>query len=151
MYSIRETFVFQTKIYTKYMLFLLVFAAVSISSFFSHEEHEDMPLSWQMILFRIFRFFGSEESVWSEIKNPFLDSPKKPTLSLWVNVRMRLRLLTGGLSWGTQTVFAWGVLSSPLSCPGQIEKRGDPGDKVGHFMWTYIEPLHRCRSDFDFN
>ena len=64
------------------MLFLLVFAAVSISSFFSHEEHEDMPLSWQMILFRIFRFFGSEESVRSEIKNPFLDSPKKPTLSL---------------------------------------------------------------------
>ena len=132
------------------LLFLLVVAAVSIS-FFSHEEHEDMPLSWQMILFRIFRFFGSEESVRSEIKNPFLDSPKKPALSLWVNVRMRLRLLTAGLSWGTQTVFAWGVLSSPLSCRGQIEKRGDPGDKVGHFMWTYIEPLRRCRSDFDFN
>ena len=30
-----------------------------------------------MILFRIFRFFRSEESVWSEITNPFLDSPKK--------------------------------------------------------------------------
>ena len=30
-----------------------------------------------MILFRIFRFFGSEESIWSEIINPFLDSPKK--------------------------------------------------------------------------
>ena len=31
----------------------------------------------QMILFWIFRFFGSEESVSSEIKKPFLDSPKK--------------------------------------------------------------------------
>ena len=30
-----------------------------------------------MILFRISRFFGGEESVWSKITNPRLDSPKK--------------------------------------------------------------------------
>ena len=30
-----------------------------------------------MILFRVFRFFGSEDSIWSEITNPFLDSPKQ--------------------------------------------------------------------------
>ena len=30
-----------------------------------------------MILFRIFRLFGSEESIWSEITNRFLDSPQK--------------------------------------------------------------------------
>ena len=42
-----------------------------------------MPLSWQMILFSDLSFFGSEESVLSEITNPFLDSPKKthPKLS----------------------------------------------------------------------
>ena len=87
MYSIQETFVFQTEIYTFRTFircvccFSFLFSPVRISCccccFFFHEEHEDMPLSWQMILFRIFRLFGSEESVWSEITNPFLDSPQK--------------------------------------------------------------------------
>ena len=39
---------------------------------------------------------------------------------------------------------------SPLCCRRHIGKREDPADKVGHFMWTYIETLRRCRSDFDF-
>ena len=45
------------------LLFLLVFAVRSVD--FSHESSV---------------LFGSEESVWSEITNPFLDSPKKRTL-----------------------------------------------------------------------
>ena len=78
-------------------------------------------------------FFGS--SVFLAVKNPynltsqirFCILPKKRTL----------RLLTGGLSWGTQSVFARGVPSSLHSC----RRQEDPADKVGHFMWTYIETL----------
>ena len=115
------------------LLFLLVFAVrislLLLFFFFSrgarghavvivNDSFSDLP------------FFGSEESAWSEITNPFLDSPQKTQ--------------------GTQSVFAGGVLSnvsSPLS-------REDPADKVGHFMCTYIETLlrgwWRCRSDFEF-
>ena len=53
-YSIRETFVFQTEIYT-FRIFIRILCYFFLLSlpwgsvcyfFFSHEEHEDMPLSW---------------------------------------------------------------------------------------------------------
>ena len=45
-----------------------------------------------MILLRIFSFFGSEEFVWSEITNPFLDSPKKtPPRQISSKVRQLMR------------------------------------------------------------
>ena len=79
---------FQTEIYT-FRIFILAYVAFSsclrredrfVVVFFFHEEHEDMPLSWWMILFRIFRVFGSEGSIWSEITNPILDSLEKTHL-----------------------------------------------------------------------
>ena len=149
MYSIRETFVLQTEIYT-FRIFipsLCCFFFLSlprwVSVFFPARSTRTCRCHGK------WSFFGS--SVFLVVKNPYdlrskirfwiLPKKLKPTRSLWVNVRLRLRLLTGGLSWGTQSVFARGVLSSPLSYRRQIEKRGDPGDEVGHFMWTYIEPL----------
>ena len=80
-------------------------------------------------------FCGS--SVFLVVKNPhdlrsqirFCILPKKRTL----------RLLTGGLSWGTQSVFARGVLSSPLSCR-HIGKREDLRTSKG---WTFYVDIHR--------
>ena len=69
------------------LLFLLVFAVrISLLFVFSHEEYEDMPLSRYMILFRIFRFFGSEEPVWSEItiRFGFLPQKRTPTVAFIV-------------------------------------------------------------------
>ena len=151
MYSIRETFVFQTEIYT-----FRIFIPSLCCFFFLSSRWGSVCCCYFYYYYYYFltrskrtcrchskwSFFGS--SVFLVVKNPYdlrLGSPqKKPTL----------RLLTGGLSWGTQSVFAIGFLSSPLSCLRQIAKRGDPGDKVGHFMWAYTETLRRCRSDFHF-
>ena len=86
-YSIRETFVFHTEIYTFRTFirclccfyFSLIFAARISVLFSPHDMHEHIPLSFFCINdpFWIYRFFGSEKSTCSEITNPFLDSPKK--------------------------------------------------------------------------
>ena len=47
-----------------------------------------------MILFRIFHFFGSEESVWSEITNPFLGSLRKTHPYCWFYSLDSKRVLT---------------------------------------------------------
>ena len=89
----------------KYIHFVYSFVAhVAFSSclhcedqfvaFFSHEEYEDMPLSWKKILFRTFHFFGSEESVWSEITNPFLGSLWKTHPYCWFYSLDSKRVLT---------------------------------------------------------
>ena len=44
------------------------------------KEHKGVTLSWHWSFFRIFHFFGSKESIWSEIANLFLNSPKKTHL-----------------------------------------------------------------------
>ena len=108
MYSIRETFLFQTEIYTFRIFICSSCCFFFLSSlwgsvcccfcccfvFFCHEEHEDILLSWKIILFRIFRFFGSEESVWSEITNPFLGSPRKTHPYCWFYSLDSKRVLT---------------------------------------------------------
>ena len=138
MYSIRETFVFQTKIYT----FRIFIPSLCRFFFLSSPWGSVCCCCFSFFLTRSTRtcrchskwsFFGS--SVFLAVKNPynltsqirFCILPKKRTL----------RLLTGGLSWGTQSVFARGVPSSLHSC----RRQEDPADKVGHFMWTYIETL----------
>ena len=81
-YSIRETFVFQTETYSfvysyvVYVTFPSCLRQISLSFF---------PLfsSWRgawghaVVMVNDPLFFGSEESIWSEITNPFLDSPTK--------------------------------------------------------------------------
>ena len=41
----------------------------------------------KIILFRILRFFGVEESIWSGITNPFSDFPKETHPQLWRDFR----------------------------------------------------------------
>ena len=53
-------------------------------------------------------FFGSEESLWSEIINPFLDSPKK-TPNRWTFVRHPISLLPPPY-W--KTIRPWGQVST---------------------------------------
>ena len=70
MYSIRETFEFQTEINISY-----TFIHSLCCFFFSSSP-------WGVLIFshESSVLFVSEESVWSEITNPFMDSPKKRTL-----------------------------------------------------------------------
>ena len=135
MYSIRETFVFQTEIPIFIIPILCCFFFLSspwgsvccCSFFFLTRSTCRCHSKWS--------FFGS--SVFLVVKNPydltsqirFCILPKKRTL----------RLLTGGLSWGTQSVFARGVLSSPLSCR-HIGKREDLRTSKG---WTFYVDIHR--------
>ena len=141
MYSIRETFVFQTEIYT-FRIFI-----PSLCCFFFLSSQWGSVCCCCFSFFFLTRstrtcrchskwsFFGS--SVFLVVKNPydltsqirFCILPKKRTL----------RLLTGGLSWGTQSVFARGVLSSPLSCR-HIGKREDLRTSKG---WTFYVDIHR--------
>ena len=146
MYSIRETFVFQTEIYT-FRIFipsLCCFFFLSlprwVSVFFPARSARTCRCHGK------WSFFGS--SVFLVVKNPYdlrskirfwiLPKKLKPTRSLWVNVRLRLRLLTGGLSWGTQSVFARGVLSSPLLPPPNWKTRRPWGRG-----WTFYVDIHR--------
>ena len=50
-----------------------------IRKYHFREEHKEVTLSWQWSFFRIFHFFGSKESIGSEITNLFLNSSKKRT------------------------------------------------------------------------
>ena len=62
------------------LLFLLVFAvriSLLLLLFFSTRSTKTCRCHGKWSFFRIFRLFGREESVWSEITNPFLDSPQK--------------------------------------------------------------------------
>ena len=43
------------------------------------EKHKGVMLSWKWSFFRIFHFFGSKESIGSEITNLFLNSTKRRT------------------------------------------------------------------------
>ena len=50
-----------------------------IRTYHFREEHKGVTLSWQWSFFRIFHFFGSKESIGSEITNLFLNSSKNRT------------------------------------------------------------------------
>ena len=73
-------------------------------------------------------------------------------MSFWIFPKnSTLRLLQVDFRREAPNLFSREVFCpSPLCCRRHIGKRADPADKVGHFMWTYIETLRRCRSDFDF-
>ena len=146
MYSIRETFVFQTEIYT-FRIFI-----PSLCCFFF------LSLPWGSVFFSFFfstrrtrtcrchgkwSFFGS--SVFLVVKNP---SDLRSQIRFWILPKKRKAT---NLFSSANLYPPW---SSPLSCRRYIGEREDPAGKVGHFMWTYIEVLlrgwWRCRSDFDF-
>ena len=60
------------------LLFLLVFAMrIRLLFFVPTRSTRTCPCQDRWSFFGSSGFFGSEESVWSEITNPFLDSPKK--------------------------------------------------------------------------
>ena len=80
MYSIRETFVSYISYIHSWLtlFFLLVFAVrISLLLFFFPRGARGHAVVMVNDPFSDLPFFGSEESVWSEITNPFLDSPKK--------------------------------------------------------------------------
>ena len=115
MYSIRETFVFQTEIYT-FRIFV-----PSLCCFFF------LSSQWGSVCCCCFSFFFLTRSTrtcrchskWSFFgSSVFLVEKNQYNLTSQIRFcilpkKRTLRLLTGGLSWGTQSVFARGVLSSP--------------------------------------